>query len=91
MHLKNVKSKYYKLQYVCIKAYQYLIQNTDEVSNLVQALLKILGKSNMFAYLVMMGIRLLEYDKQIIDQSTGKPSFQRVHESKNKSQNKKTF
>jgi adenine specific DNA methylase Mod len=43
-------------------AYDYLTLNApnENVANLVEALYKFLGKSNMLAYLVMMAVRLIE-------------------------------
>lgn len=46
------------------RAYEYLVvQAPNDVSNLIEALYYFLGKNDMLAYLVMMGIRLLELSR----------------------------
>ena len=53
------------------RAYEYLTLNApnENLANLIQAMFNFLGKNDMLAYIVMMGIRLLELHRVL--KSTG--------------------
>jgi DNA modification methylase len=58
-------SDFWHWDYEAGRAYDYLTINApnENTANVAEALYKFLGKSDMLAYLVMMGIRLLELHK----------------------------